>query len=97
MRFTKPSMTIPEQLAKLQARGLQVVDRATAEHCLRYVGYYLLAAFSLTLQLCTNPGKPSLPCTTIVHLIALYRFDSELRLLLLDAIERKGLPGLGQS
>src|SRR5258708_5814227 len=88
MRFTKPSMTIPEQLAKLQARGLQVVDRATAEHCLRYVGYYRLSAYALTFQDCTKPGKPFRPGTTFEQLIDLYRFDRELRLLVLDAIER---------
>jgi len=38
MRFTKPALTLPQQLAKLQARGLQVADRAAAEHCLRHIG-----------------------------------------------------------
>lgn len=88
MKFTKPSLTIPEQLAKLKARGLAIGDQAAAEHCLRYVGYYRLSAYALTFQDCTQPGKPFRPGTTFEQVIDLYRFDRELRLLVLDAIER---------
>jgi len=88
MKFTKPPLTIPQQLAKLKARGLIIGDPAAAEHCLRYVGYYRLSAYALTFQDCTQPGKPFRPGTTFEQVIDLYRFDRELRLLVLDAIER---------
>lgn len=88
MRFTKPPLTIPQQLAKLKARGLVIADPAAAEHCLRYVGYYRLSAYALTFQDCTQPGKPFRPGTSFEQVVDLYRFDRELRLLVLDAIER---------
>jgi len=88
MRFAKPALTIPAQLDKLQSRGLLVTDRTVAEHCLRYVGYYRLSAYALNFQDCSQPGKPFRQGTTFDQLIDLYRFDRELRLLVLDAIER---------
>lgn len=88
MMFSKPALTLTQQLAKLQTRGLQVTDRAAAEHCLRHVGYYRLSAYALTFQDCTLPDKPFRPGTTFEQLVDLYRFDRELRLLVLDAIER---------
>jgi abortive infection bacteriophage resistance protein len=88
MKFAKPPLTVPGQLAKLEARGLQIVDRAAAEHSLRYIGYYRLSAYALAFQDCAQPGKPFRPGTTFDDLISLYRFDRELRLLVLDAIER---------
>jgi abortive infection bacteriophage resistance protein len=88
MRFEKPALSFPQQLAKLRARGLVVPDTAAAEHCLRYVGYYRLSAYALTFQDRAQPGKPFRPGTTFDQLVDLYRFDRELRLLVLDAIER---------
>jgi abortive infection bacteriophage resistance protein len=88
MRFAKPPLTIPAQLAKLEARGLQIVNRAAAEHSLRYIGYYRLSAYALTFQDASQPTKPFRPGTTFENIIDLYRFDRELRLLVLDAIER---------
>lgn len=37
MKFTKPALTLPQQLTKLEARGLQIPNKAAAEHCLRHV------------------------------------------------------------
>jgi abortive infection bacteriophage resistance protein len=88
MRFAKPPLSIPDQLVKLEARGLQIVDRAAAEHSLRYTGYYRLSAYALTFQDCAQPEKPFRPGTTFDDLISVYCFDRELRLLVLDAIER---------
>ncbi len=88
MKFAKPPLTVAQQLAKLKARGLTIADPSAAEHCLRYVGYYRLSAYALVFQDCTQPGKPFRPGTTLEQVVDLYRFDRELRLLVLDAIER---------
>jgi abortive infection bacteriophage resistance protein len=88
MRFNKPALSLSGQLAKLQSRGLEIPDPAAATHCLQYIGYYRLSAYALTFQDCTLAGKPFRPGTTFDHLVDLYRFDRELRLLVLDAIER---------
>jgi abortive infection bacteriophage resistance protein len=88
MRFAKPALPLPEQLAKLQSRGLVVNDAALALHYLRYIGYYRLSAYALIFQDCQQPGKPFRDGTTFETLLDLYRFDRELRLHVLDAIER---------
>jgi hypothetical protein len=41
MKFTKPALSLPDLLAKLQARGLQVPDPAQALHYLRFIGFDL--------------------------------------------------------
>ncbi len=88
MRFTKPALPLPDLLAKLQARGLQVSDPARALQDLRFIGYYRLSAYALPFQRAKTPGKPFLPNTTLEDVLGLYRFDRELRLLVNDAIER---------
>lgn len=88
MRFAKPPLSLPQQLAKLQSRGLAVPDPAAALHYLQHVGYYRLSAYALPLQDCTQTGKPFQPGATFDMVLDLYRFDRELRLLVLDAIER---------
>ncbi|MBX7208476.1 MAG: Abi family protein [Verrucomicrobiaceae bacterium] len=88
MKFTKPALTIPEQIAKLKARSLLIEDDAEAEHYLRFIGYYRLSAYALPLQQSAVPGKPFKSGTTFRNILDLYRFDRELRLLTMDAIER---------
>jgi len=88
MKFTKPALSIPDQLAKLKARGLIVADDNYAEHYLRYVDYYRLSAYTLPFQDGLANGKPFKSGTTFDHVLELYRFDRDLRLLVLDAIER---------
>ncbi len=88
MKFTKPALPLPDLLAKLQARGLQVPDPAAALRHLRFVGYYRLSAYTLHFQQVNAPGKPFVSGTAFEDVLALYRFDRELRLLVMDAIER---------
>ena len=88
MTFAKPALPLPDLLAKLQARGLQVPDPAQALHYLRFIGYYRLSAYALPFQQANAPGKPFRPGTTFQDVLGLYRFDRELRLLVIDAIER---------
>lgn len=65
-----------------------IPDPAAAIHGLQYIGYYRLSAYALSYQDCTLPGKPFRPGATFDQIVDLYRFDRELRLLVLDAIER---------
>lgn len=88
MRFNKPALSIPAQVSKLQGRGLQIADPAAAAHYLQYIGYYRLSAYALSFQDCAQPGKPFRADVTFDMLLDLYRFDRELRLHVLDAIER---------
>ena len=92
MKFQKPPLTLPLQLQKWQSRGLTVVDPPKALHYLRFIGYYRLSAYALPFQqiqtLPLNPDKPFKSGTTFENILDLYVFDRELRLLVMDAIER---------
>lgn len=88
MKFAKPALTVPQQLIKLQGRGLRIEDATEAEHYLRYIGYYRLSAYALPLQQGGVPDKPFKPGASFRNILDLYRFDRELRLLVMDAVER---------
>ncbi|MGV3531351.1 MAG: Abi family protein [Chthoniobacteraceae bacterium] len=88
MKFTKPALSLPAQLTKLQSRGLSIPDTAKAEHYLRFIGYYRLSAYALPFQQHGQPGKPFKPGVTFEDVLNLYRFDRELRLLAMDVLER---------
>jgi abortive infection bacteriophage resistance protein len=97
MKFQKPPLDIPGLLQKWQSRGLTIPDPAKAAHYLRFIGYYRLSAYALpfqqapvptTGQSVTGPDKPFKPGTTFDDLLNLYVFDRELRLVVMDAVER---------
>lgn len=86
-RFTKQALTIQEQVDQWVGRGLKVPDRTKAEHFLSVISYYRLSAYSLTFQLGNNDHRFR-QGTTFDDILNLYSFDRELRLLVMDAIER---------
>lgn len=87
--YTKPAKSIPDQIALMQQRGMIVGNVALAERCLAHVSYYRLRAYWLYYE--ANPADPAHALragTRFEDVIALYEYDRQLRLLLLDAIER---------
>jgi abortive infection bacteriophage resistance protein len=87
MRFAKPPKTYEEQLDLLISRGMQVGDRQRALHYLSHLNYYRLAAYLLPFEQdhATHQCRPG---THFDQILEHYIFDRELRLLILDAIER---------
>lgn len=87
LSFNKPFTTVQDQIQLLQKRGLVVSNANLLAHFLTHVGYYRLAGY---WQIFQNDGiKHSfVPGTNFDEIVELYSFDRELRLLLLDAIER---------
>ena len=85
MKFTKPALSFPDQLAKLKQRGMVVQDDATAIRWLKSVGYYRLSAYFVPFR---QPDDSYIPGTNLDTVRAIYGFDRKFRLLLLDAIER---------
>lgn len=87
--YNKPALPIADQINKLIDLGMIIADRSFAEHCLQHISYYRLSAYWLSFE---NPkdqaGLRFKPNTTFEGVIALYDFDRQLRLLVLDAIER---------
>jgi len=56
--YTKPALTIDQQIAQLRNRGMVISDTPLAEHYLSQINYYRLTAYWLPLSLIT-PHMPS--------------------------------------
>ncbi len=85
--FTKPPKTFAEQVQILLGRGLVIPDQANAEFYLAQLNYYRLAAYCLPFEQ-DHATHQFIAGTTFDDVLNLYIFDRELRLLMLDAIER---------
>jgi abortive infection bacteriophage resistance protein len=87
MRYEKQSIPLDEQIRKLKSRGLIITDEHFAGHYLKNVSYYRLAGYWWPMQedKINHIFKPN---SCFEDVIALYSFDSELRSLIFNAIER---------
>lgn len=83
--FTKPVLTLDEQLDRLAERGLHISDRAHAFHTLERISYYRLSGYWIPLK---RPDDTFQPGADFETALTLYEFDRRLRLSVLDAIER---------
>lgn len=85
--FTKPATTYAQQVTQLQQRGMVIDDPADAAFYLQHLNYYRLGAYWLPFEAdhATHIFRPG---TRFADVLNLYVFDRELRLLVLDAIER---------
>lgn len=85
--YSKPSLTIPQQIQQLQQRGLIITDIPATEHVLQNISYYRLAAYWWPMQ--DDPVKHTFkPNSTFENAVSLYEFDRELRLLVFGVLER---------
>jgi abortive infection bacteriophage resistance protein len=85
--YTKPALTIDQQIDQLQKRGMVICDTKLAGHYLSQINYYRLTAYWLPFE-SDHSTHTFQPGTNIEQVLDLYIFDRELRLLVLDAIER---------
>lgn len=87
MKFTKPALSFHQQVQLLASRGLQMDDAQRAEHYLAHINYYRLSGYFLPFEAdhATHRFRTGVRFEDV---IGLYVFDRELRLLVLDAIER---------
>lgn len=95
MPYNKPYLTVPQQRALLESRGMAIPDHAKADEYLRRIGYYRLSAYWYPFRKLTELhdgtfklGDSFKHGTEFKHATDLYAFDKGLRLLVLDAIER---------
>lgn len=85
MRFTKPALSFPDQADHLLSRGLQA-DRDTLIRRLEQVNYYRLSAYWYPFR---EPGSEDFRDSTDFEVIwDHYVFDRQLRVVVIDAIER---------
>ena len=87
MKFDKPAKSFEEQLDLLIERGMQVADREQALSHLSHINYYRLRAYWFPYEESHNPDRFS-EWADFDIILDHYLFDRELRLHLLDAIER---------
>jgi abortive infection bacteriophage resistance protein len=82
--YTKPALTVTDQASLLLNRGM-VGDRALMESRLEVINYYRLSGYSYPFK---KPDDTFLKGTTFDAVWARYVFDRQMRLLVMDAIER---------
>ena len=85
MEYTKPALSITDQLVALQQRGLTINDPAQAEQFLNNVSYFRFAAY---LRIFEQPDRTFRASATFEQVAAIYSFDVELRKLLFGAVQR---------
>ncbi len=86
MKYTKPPLTISDQIKLLESRGLVIAGKIEAEKYLSNISYYRLSAYLYPFKNLTTDDYAK--GTTFENALDLYLFDRELRLLIFDAIER---------
>jgi abortive infection bacteriophage resistance protein len=85
--FDKPATTYSEQVAILKQRGMLISDDKAAAFSLEQLNYYRLGAYWLPFE-ADHESHQFKQGTRLEDVLALYQLDRELRLLVLDAIER---------
>lgn len=89
--YQKPHLPIPDQVALLKSRGLEIADEAQAREALERIGYYRLSGYWYPMRRPAAGGKGRaddfLDGARFSDVMDLYVFDKRLRLLMLDAIE----------
>ncbi|VAW47195.1 Abortive infection bacteriophage resistance protein [hydrothermal vent metagenome] len=91
MQYTKPPLSISQQITKLQERNLIISDTEKAKNYLTHIGYYRLSAYFIPFEKTDHNGQRNhhfLPETQFQNIIDLYIFDRKLRLFIMEAIER---------
>ena len=90
MKFIKPPISIDEQIILLKKRGMLIHDYDRAVHYLKHISYYRLRAYWLPFEIkCDVPDEHAFKeGTSFEDVVDLYVFDRELRLLIMDAVER---------
>lgn len=85
MRQLKPALTLSEQVDRLIHRGMTIEDRDGAMRVLGEVNYYRFTGYAFLFQKGNDQYNKGTSFDTIVQLI---RFDSELRNVLMNALEK---------
>jgi len=87
MKFSKPPTSLDQQVDTLINRGMAIPDREQAKRFLQHLNYYRLSGYWLPYEASHSPHQFQAG-TNFEQIIDLYVFDRELRLLVMDAIER---------
>lgn len=87
--FEKPARTTDELVDQLDQRGLVILDRDRAKRYLRQLGYFRLSPYTIPFQELPRTNEHLFkPEVEFDHVLDLYVFDRQLRLLVMDALGR---------
>jgi abortive infection bacteriophage resistance protein len=86
LAFSEPVLSVPEQRADLQARGLVISDPARAERTLQYLGYHRLLDYAQAFIDSLDKNQRFLPQTRFEDVLALHEFDAQLHSLIWEAL-----------
>lgn len=90
-QYQKAALSFEQQIDHLISRNLIVRDRASAVLILSSTNYYRFSAYWFPFRMRDATGLVTghlVPGTTFEAVVELYEFDRQLRLFVLDAIER---------
>jgi len=87
MIYSKETLTIQQHIDQLKQRGLIIKDEKFSSHYLAHISYYRLAGYWWPMQADKVDHKIK-PNSKFEDVLSLYNFDSELRVLLFDVIEK---------
>lgn len=87
--FEKPARTADELVDQLDQRGLVIPDRDRAKRYVRQLGYFRLSPYTIPFQELPRTNEHLFkPEVEFDHVLDLYVFDRQLRLLVMDALGR---------
>lgn len=86
--FEKPALTTDQHLKMMRERGLIILDEGRCKRYLSNISYFRFSAYISPFYKPAQTDHTLLENTSFEDILNLYVFDRELRLLLLDVIER---------
>ena len=87
LKYDKPALSLEELVDRLCDRGLEIPDRDRAIRYLRHLGYFRLSPYTIPFQR-GQPDHVFRDGSSFDDVLDLYVFDRNLRLLVMDALER---------
>jgi abortive infection bacteriophage resistance protein len=89
MKFTKPPLSIEQQVHLLQSRGMTIDNPDRAARYLAHINYYRLRAYWLPFEEKADGNEHHFKeGTGFNEVLTFYLFDRKFRLLVMEAIER---------
>ena len=91
IKYVKQPLSINQKIKFLRTQGLTIDNQDTAYHALSVVGYYRLSGYLLPFKLPHNNDQTPRKFksgSSFDQIWQLYQFDRELRLLVIDTIEK---------
>lgn len=85
--YNKPALSYVDQLLQLKKRGLKIFDDSKALHLLEVISYYRLSGYWYPM-LADKKNHLFKPESSFETAFSIYKFDRELRLLILRELEK---------